>query len=130
MIWMIIYLLFMSSYHSKSDIFEVKNVKESFQILQQLNCSQKMQDRLSTWGELVKNNSLMFEDPVTNFLFISTLIEITEKENIGPAVLKKSFKRTVTIPSRRNLRKSAALLHEMISMYNIPLEQEIFIMTF
>ena len=127
---MIIYLLFMSSYDSKSDIFEVKNVKESFQILQQLNCSQKMQDRLSTWGELAKNNSLMFEDPVTNFLFLSTLIEITEEEDIGPAVLKKSFKRTVTIPSRRNLRKSAALLHEMISMYNIPLEQEIFIMTF
>ena len=120
----------MSSYHSKSDIFEVKNVKESFKILQQLNCSQEIQDRLSTWGELVKNNSLMFEDPVTNFLFISTLIEITEEEDVGPAVLKKSFKRTVTIPSRRNLRKSAALLHEMISMYNIPLEQEIFIMTF
>ena len=130
MIWMIISLLLTSSYESNLDIYEVEKADLFLKMLQQLNCSREMQDRVSTWGKLVQKNDLIFEDPVTNFLLISKLVEIGNKKDMVPAMMMKSIQRTVTIPSREKLRKSAVLLNEMMSMYNIPLKQEITIVTF
>ena len=130
MIWMIISLLLTSSYESNLDIYEVEKADLFLKMLQQLNCSREMQDRFSTWGKLVQKNDLIFEDPVTNFLLISKLVEIGNKKDMVPAMMMKSIQRTVTIPSREKLRKSAVLLNEMMSMYNIPLKQEIIIVTF
>ena len=130
MIWLIISLLLTSSYESNLDIYEVEKADLFLKMLQQLNCSREMQDRFSTWGKLVQKNDLIFEDPVTNFLLISKLVEIGNKKDMVPAMMMKSIQRTVTIPSREKLRKSAVLLNEMMSMYNIPLKQEIIIVTF
>ena len=130
MIWMIISLLLTSSYESNLDIYEVEKADLFLKMLQQLNCSQEMQDKFSTWGKLVKKNDLIFEDPVANFLLISKLVEIGNNKDMVPAMMMKSIQRTVTIPSREKLRKSAVLLNEMMSMYNIPLKQEITIVTF
>ena len=77
-------------------------------MLQQLDCSQEVQDKLSILGSLAQKNSLIFEDPVTNFLFISILLDIDNEENIVPAMMKKSFQRTVTMPSREKLEEAAA----------------------
>ena len=130
MIWMIISLLLTSSYESNLDIYEVEKADLFLKMLQQLNCSREMEDKFSTWGKLVQKNDLIFEDPVTNFLLISKLVEIGNKKDMVPAMMMKSIQRTVTIPSREKLRKSAVLLNEMMSMYNIPLKQEITIVTF
>ena len=130
MIWMIISLLLTSSYESNLDIYEVEKADLFLKMLQQLNCSREMQEKFSTWGKLVQKNYLIFEDPVTNFLLISKLVEIGNNKDMVPAMMMKSIQRTVTIPSREKLRKSAVLLNEMMSMYNIPLKQEITIVTF
>ena len=130
MIWMIISLLLTSSYESNLDIYEVEKADLFLKMLQQLNCSREMQEKFSTWGKLVQKNDLIFEDPVANFLLISKLVEIGNKKDMVPAMMMKSIQRTVTIPSREKLRKSAVLLNEMMSMYNIPLKQEITIVTF
>ena len=130
LIWMIISLLLTSSYESNLDIYEVEKADLFLKMLQQLNCSREMEDKFSTWGKLVQKNDLIFEDPVTNFLLISKLVEIGNQKDMVPAMMMKSIQRTVTIPSREKLRKSAVLLNEMMSMYNIPLKQEITIVTF
>ena len=130
LIWMIISLLLTSSYESNLDIYEVEKADLFLKMLQQLNCSREMEDKFSTWGKLVQKNDLIFEDPVTNFLLISKLVEIGNNKDMVPAMMMKSIQRTVTIPSREKLRKSAVLLNEMMSMYNIPIKQEITIVTF
>ena len=130
MILMIISLLLTYSYESNLDIYEVEKADLFLKMLQQLNCSREMEDKFSTWGKLVQKNDLIFEDPVTNFLLISKLVEIGNNKDMVPAMMMKSIQRTVTIPSREKLRKSAVLLNEMMSMYNIPIKQEITIVTF
>ena len=120
----LISLSFISSYESKSEIFEVRNVRKSLEILCQLNYSQEVQDKLSTWKKELKENSLIFEDPVNNFLFILILLKIGMEEDMSPGLLNKSLQRTLTIPNRRKLRKSALLINDMMSLYNIPIQQE------
>ena len=117
-------LSFISSYESKSDIFEVRNLKKSLAMLHQLNNSREIQDRLSTWEKELKENPLIFEDPVNNFLFILILLKIGMEEDMSPGLLNKSLQRTLTIPNRRKLRKSALLINDMMSLYNIPIQQE------
>ena len=125
----IISLSFISSYESKSDIFEVRNLKKSLAILRQLNNSQEIQDRLSTWEKELKENPLIFEDPVNNFLFILILLKIDMKEDMDPGMLNTSLQRTLTMPNRGKLKKAAVLMNDMMSLYNIPIQQENVILT-
>ena len=122
---LVTYLLFIRlSYEIDSCIYEVKNVNEFIDILRQINYEDKIQAQLTNWEEEIKEDPLYFEDPVTNFLFLKFLIIDVETELVS-ARLQKSSKRTVTIPPLGKLKKSAVLLNEMMSLYNIPIQQVI-----
>ena len=122
---LVTYLLFIRlSYEIDSCIYEVKNVNEFIDILRQINYEDKIQAQLTNWAEEVEEDPLYFEDPVTNFLFLKFLIIDVETELVSSR-LQKSLKRTVTIPPLGKLKKSAVLLNEMMSLYNIPIQQVI-----
>ena len=117
-----------------NSLFEVKNIKNTFNMLRQQNFqstnfswSQQTEVKISRWEKQIEEDPLYFEDPVTNFLFLKFLT-IDLKEEIIPSRLETFFKRTVNIPTMKDLKNSAFLLHEMMSGYNIPIPQGIVIM--
>ena len=130
----VIFVLFILPFRRNNSLFEIENMKHSFNVLRQLNLqstnfswSKQIQVKISRWEKLLEEDPLYFEDPVTNFLFLKFLT-IDLKEEMIPERLKTFFRSAVNIPTRKDLKKSAFLLHEMMSGYNIPIQQEIVIM--
>ena len=64
-------------------LFKVKDVKESIRLIQNMTLVQKLtidiKSKLKLWAGEVDENPLLFEDPVTNFLFLKMLLVDIQK---------------------------------------------------
>ena len=73
---------------------------------------------LNSWEEQLDTNSLLFENPVTNFLALD-MIKHDIIQGYGPSALLKKCKKIVTNPSKDDIKKSALLVQEMVEEHNL-----------
>ena len=106
-------------------IVQITNTRETVQCLQELAKTSDVEEDIVTivnsWAEQL-DNSLLFENPVTNFLMLD-MIKYDIIHGYGPPALLKECQRTVIDPSEEDIRKTALLLQEMVDKYNMPLTQ-------
>ena len=77
---------------------------------------------LDSWEEQLDTNSLLFENPVTNFLVLD-MIKYDILHGYGPPALLKECQKTVIKPTQEDIRKTALLLQEMVEKYNMSLPE-------
>ena len=82
--------------------------------------------KLADWEDRLDTNPLLFEHPVDNFQFLKMLRSDIEEAMI-PRRLRTRFRKIVKVPTRHDLRKSALLIQDMITMFRIPIYQAIII---
>ena len=106
-------------------MFEVKNTNQTIQYLKQFYYGYMssyfmldIETKLNSWEQQFSLNPLLFENPATNFLLLKMLRQDIQ-ENMIPSYLRKQFKRSVIIPTKKDLQKSATILNEMMEMYDI-----------
>ena len=110
-------------------MFEVKNANKTILYLKQFDYGRKsinwtldILSKLDIWERQISKNPLLFENPATNFLLLKMLRMDIQQEMI-PSYLKEQFKRSVKIPSKQELRKSAIILNDMMAMYGFSTHQ-------
>ena len=106
-------------------MFEVKNPNQTIQYLKQLNYENMsiswtldIHTKLDFWEQQISHNPLLFENPATNFLLLKMLRQDIQEDMI-PSYLRKQFVRSVKIPTRKDIQKSATILNDMMTMYGI-----------
>ena len=106
-------------------MFEVKNPNQTIQYLKQLNYENMsiswtldIHTKLDFWEQQISPNPLLFENPATNFLLLKMLRQDIQEDMI-PSYLRKQFERSVKIPTRKDIQKSATILNDMMTMYGI-----------
>ena len=105
---------------------QILNTRETEKCLKDLAMTSDGEEDIVTildhWEEQLDTNSLLFENPVTNFLILD-LIKYDIIHGYGPPALLKECQRTVIKPTQEDIRKTALLLQEMVEKYNMSLPE-------
>ena len=116
-------------------MFQVGHSNHTIQLLKQLNFGQKSElwqeevfSKLGDWEHRLDTDPLLFEHPVENFKFLK-MLRLDIEEFMIPRRLRTKFRKIVRVPTRNDLRKSALLIQDMITMFGIPIHQAIIIIT-
>ena len=114
-------------------MFQVHHPNLTVQILKQLQYGQQSEEwqdqvysKLGDWEQKLMSDPLFFEHPVPNFLLLKMLREDIEEWMI-PRFLRYKFKRIVKVPTSAELRKSAVMIEDMISMHGVQINKGIVI---
>ena len=74
--------------------------------------------KLNFWEQQISPNPLLFENPAANFLLLK-MLRLDIQEDMIPSYLRNQFKRSFTIPTKKDLLKSATILNNMMENYGI-----------
>ena len=106
-------------------IFQVQNAELTVKLLKKLNY-QSLEENLTisifskllSWEEELAYDPFLFENPLTNFLLL-TLLRMDIQTYMIPISINQKFRRTVRVPTRQELRKSAVLINDMTYAYSM-----------
>ena len=114
-------------------IFQVQNAELTVELLKKLNY-QSLEENLTisifskllSWEEELASDPFLFENPLTNFLLLK-MLRMDIQTYMIPISIKQTFKRTVRVPTRQELKKSAILINDMTYAHNMSEMKEIVI---
>ena len=117
-------------------IFQVKNANLTIHLLKQPNYGsmnkiliEEIHEKLRSWENKIALDPLLFENPVTNFQLLK-MLRVDIQEDMIPRYLMHEFRRMVNVPTKKDLKKSAILIHEMMAMYELSTYKDIAIIKF
>ena len=106
-------------------IFQVQNAELTVKLLKKLNY-QSLEENLTisifskllSWEEELAYDPFLFENPLPNFLLLK-MLRMDIQTYMIPISINQKFRRTVRVPTRQELRKSAILINDMTYAYSM-----------